>query len=139
MKPSWRAPAIAAAVSAILGSRAAAQNPQTSSEGPSFTSIGTYAIAFPVGDTHRFVPNVSWFGAGWEGQWLVRPYTAAGAAITVNDFFDATHGTTTFPSGAATGFQNRELLVVTVMGTGRWNPHHLLGRGGWLGLGAGGE
>ncbi|HEX4681084.1 MAG TPA: hypothetical protein VH277_00175, partial [Gemmatimonadaceae bacterium] len=62
------------------------QPPQEPAEEP-FTSIGSYAISFPIGDTHQFIPLVSWFGAGWEGQWLLRPRTVWGVAANINDFF----------------------------------------------------
>src|SRR3954466_1315470 len=104
-----------------------------------FTSIGSYSISFPVGDTHRFVHPVSWFGAGWEGQWPLRPETVWGVAANINDFFDATRGTTTFPQGAATGLQNRDLLLVSGTGTIRHFLRKTTNVRPYVGIGAGGE
>jgi hypothetical protein len=126
---------VAAALIVLAGGarRARAQDP---AEGQ-FTSIGTYAVSIPIGDTHRFVPVMSWFGVGWEGQWALRPRTNWGGSATINDFFDATDGTRTFPQGAATGLQNLDLLMVSAMG----NIHHFVGKssshGPFIGLGAG--
>ena len=106
---------------------------------PPFINIGSYAIAIPLGDTLDFVPNLSWFGANWEGQWRYKPKTSVGVSLGLQDFFDQTHGTTTFSSGAVTGQQSRELLLGTVMGIGRYYPGSTLGRGPYLGLGAGGQ
>lgn len=106
---------------------------------PPFINVGSYAIAFPLGDTHNFVPNVSWFGANWEGQWRYKPKTSVGVSLGLQDFFDQTRGTTTFSSGAVTGQQSRELLLGTVMGIGRYYPGPTLGRGFYAGLGAGGQ
>src|SRR3954464_11988518 len=102
----------AVAVATLLPSAARAQDPMGE---PDFTNLGSYSIAIPIGDTHRFTPGVSWFGAAWEGQWLMRPRTVAGASVTINDFYDVTHGTTNFSSGSATGLQSRDLLVVSAL------------------------
>src|SRR5437764_6495746 len=67
---------------------------------PPFMNVGSYAIAIPIGNTSNFVPNMSWFGANWEGQWRYKPKTSLGVTVGLQDFFDQTRGTTTFPSGA---------------------------------------
>lgn len=126
---------VAAALAAVAvgASRAAAQDPTDGQ----FTSIGTYQISVPIGDTHRFVPVMSFFGAGWEGQWPLHSRTNWGVSANINDFFDATDGTRTFPQGAATGLQNLDLLMVSGMG----NIHHFVGKstshGPFVGVGAG--
>ena len=130
-----RVAAAALAVAGIAGiaPRATAQEPADGQ----FTSIGTYAVSVPVGDTHRFVPQMSWFGVGWEGQWALRPRTNWGVSATINDFFDATNGTRTFPQGAATGLQNLDLLMVSVMGNVHRFVGHSSNHGPFVGLGAG--
>src|SRR6187551_3745865 len=86
----------------------------------SFINIGTYTIGFPVGDLHRYISPVSWLGTGWEGQWRYKNNMSKGISVGLHDFTDFSNGTTTFPRGAVTGSQVRELLVMTVMATGRW-------------------
>src|SRR4051812_37470686 len=93
--------------------RAGAQYPIATPEPvreENFTNLGSYSIAMPMGDTHRFTNGMSWLGIGWEGQWRVRARTVAGASLTLNHFYDETRGTTNFGSGAVTGFQHRDLL-----------------------------
>jgi hypothetical protein len=102
-----------------------------------FTSIASYSISIPAGDTRRFVNNPSWFGLNWEGAWTLTGSTSAGVAFGVQDFRDMSFGTTNFPSGAATGDQVRDLLIVTFMGTGRWFPFGVRLHRPYLGLGAG--
>src|SRR5438309_10420478 len=99
-------------LAALIPVAAHAQDPMGE---PDFTNLGSYSIAIPIGDTHQFTPGVSWFGAAWEGQWLVHPRTVAGAAVTINDFYDVTHGTTNFTAGSATGLQSRDLLGLTAL------------------------
>ena len=126
--------AFAAGLTAGVGRTSRAQDVD-----PPFINVGSYAIAFPLGDTHNFVPNVSWFGANWEGQWRYKPKTTVGVTLGLQDFFDQTRGTTNFSSGAVTGQQSRELLLGTLMGIGRYYPGPTLGRGPYVGLGAGGQ
>ena len=121
----------------ILGAPVAAARAQDAE--PEFINVGSYAIAFPLGDTHDFVPNTSWFGANWEGQWRYKPKTSVGVSLGLQDFFNQSRGTTTFSSGAVTGQQSRELLLGTIMGIGRYYPGPTLGRGFYLGMGAGGQ
>ena len=97
----------------ILGGPVAAARAQDAE--PEFINVGSYAIAFPLGDTHDFVPNMSWFGANWEGQWRYKPKTSVGVSLGLQDFFNQSRGTTTFSSGAVTGQQSRELLLGTIM------------------------
>ena len=127
--------AVVVAITASAGTAASAQDTTSSS----FINVGTYAIAVPFGDTHRFVSPMSWFGAGWKGQWRFHEHFAQGLSGSLQDFADMEGGTTNFPSGAVTGNQAREILMVTAMGTGRWYAGNTWGRGLYLGLGAGGE
>ena len=136
MKSKHFAVGVALAASIVVAPIAAARAQDAE---PPFINIGSYAIAIPLGDTHDFVPNLSWFGANWEGQWRYKPKTSVGVSLGLQDFFDQTRGTTTFSSGAVTGQQSRELLLGTVMGIGRYYPGSTLGRGPYLGLGAGGQ
>ena len=104
-----------------------------------YTNVGSYAFAVPLGDTHHMSPTVSLFGLAWEGQWLVRPRTAAGVAVTFNEFYDNTNGTTQFSSGAVTGLQTRALMLASVSAVGRWYVLGAAYRGAYLGLGAGAQ
>jgi hypothetical protein len=103
-----------------------------------FTSYASYSFSVPVGDTRQFLSSPSWMGVSWEGQWLLRSMTSAGVAIGINDFYDRSNRTTDFDGGSATGEQVRDLLVATLMGTGRWFPGGSAGRGFYLAIGAGG-
>lgn len=103
----------------------------------SFSAVTSYTFSVPLGDTRHFVTMPSWLGMNWEGAWMLNPHASGGLAFGVHDFNDASSGTTDFPSGSATGEQMRDLLVTTLMGTGRWYP---LGDGvhrPYIGLGAG--
>jgi hypothetical protein len=101
-----------------------------------FTSLTTWAVSIPTGDTKRFVPSTSWMGVAWEMQWN-QAKTSTGIEFGLHDFFDQSTGTTTFGSGAATGSQFRDLLVTTVLGTARWYPVSVAGIGPSLGIAAG--
>src|SRR3954462_5548388 len=90
---------LALAAMTALAHRASAQDQNGEL---AYTNIGSYAIAFPIGDTHRFIRNTSWFGASWEGQWRAGPTTTAGATVAINDFYNHTGGTTNFAFGSAT-------------------------------------
>jgi len=129
---TWRVVLAAATIATLRAAQAQAQ------EGPDFISIGSYAISIPFGDTHRYVGTPSWMGVTWDGLWPVRNRTWAGIELGINDFFNQDNGTTNFPSGSATGFQVRDLLVMSVMGTGRWYALKA-SHGPYLGLGVGGE
>ena len=82
-----------------------------------YINIGTYAISIPVNDTHRFIDQPSWFGMGWDGLWPYRSRYSRGLSFTVHDFSHTRTGTTNFPSGAVTGQQASELLMMTLLGT----------------------
>src|SRR3954470_8864188 len=125
--------AVAAAMS--LSTPASAQTPPPDT----YINIGTYALAIPVGDTRRFIAPVGIFGMGWDGQWLLHSHFSKGISFALNDFSDTRKGTTEFPSGAVTGHQASELLVMSLMGTARWYPGNNWGRGLYLGMGLGGE
>ena len=130
------ASAVVVAVAVSAATPASAQNPAPDS----YINIGTYTIGIPVGDTHRFInAPVGWFGVAWEGQWPFRSHLAKGLSFSLQDFSDSKAGTTTFPSGAITGHQNSELLMMALMGTVRWYPGIRWGHGLYLGMGAGGE
>jgi len=129
---TWCVVLAAATIATLRAAQAQAQ------EGPDFISIGSYAISIPFGDTHRYVGTPSWMGVTWDGLWPVRNRTWAGIELGINDFFNQDNGTTNFPSGSATGFQVRDLLVMSVMGTGRWYALKA-SHGPYLGLGVGGE
>ena len=101
-----------------------------------FTSLTTWAVSVPLGDTKRFVGSPSWTGITWAMQWN-REKMATGFELGLHDFYDQSTGTTTFGSGAATGSQFRDLLVTTAMATARWYPFGS-GRGPSLGIGGGG-
>ncbi len=101
-----------------------------------FTSLTTWAVSMPLGDTKRFVKSPSWTGITWAMQWN-REKMATGFEFGLHDFYDQSTGTTTFGAGAATGTQFRDLLVTTAMATARWYPFGS-GRGPSLGLAAGG-
>jgi hypothetical protein len=102
-----------------------------------FTAVTSYTLSLPLGDTRRFVTMPSWLGMNWEGAWMLNPHTSAGLAFGVHDFNNASTGTTNFPSGSATGQQLRDLLVTTLMGTGRWYPVAGRSHRPYVGLGAG--
>lgn len=102
-----------------------------------FTSLSTYAVSLPLGDTRRYIGLPSFLGMGWDGQWSMRNNTAVGVALGVYDFYNESFSTTNFPSGSATGDQLRDLLVASVLATGRWYPL-ADSRGPYLGIGAGG-
>ena len=127
--------AILVALSMSGSSSASAQD--TLSE--NFINIGTYTIGFPVGDLRRYTSPVSWLGTGWEGQWKYKENMSKGITVTLHDFTDLGHGTTTFPRAAVTGSQVREVVMMTVMGTGRWYYGNTWGKGFNVGLSAGGE
>src|SRR5690349_14875748 len=101
-----------------------------------FTSLTTWAVSMPLGDTKRFVKSPSWTGITWAMQWN-HEKPATGVEFGLHDFYDQSTGTTTFGAGAATGTQFRDLLVTTAMATARWYPFGS-GRGPSLGIGAGG-
>jgi hypothetical protein len=126
-------------VAVLLGAAAAgAQDYSYADYSGRFTNLATYGVSFPVGDTHSFISQTSWMGVGMEGQWRYRRTTTVGVAVAVYDFSDETDGTTNFSSGSATGEQFRDLVSVSLMGTGRWFPRGVAGRGPYLGIGAGG-
>jgi len=129
--------AVVVAVAASAAPPASAQNPAPDS----YLNIGTYTIGIPVGDTHRFInAPVGWFGVAWEGQWPFRsPHLSKGLSFTLQDFANAKGGTTNFPSGAVTGHQTSEILMMSLLGNVRWYPGEHWGRGLYVGLGAGGE
>ncbi len=128
--------AVVVALATSLSTSAIAQDTTADNN---FINIGTYSIGFPIGDTHRYIPQVSFLGTGWEGQWRYKSSMAKGISVGLHDFTDLSHGTTHFPSAAVTGSQVREILMMTVMGTGRWYMGNTFGRGFYLGLGAGAE
>jgi hypothetical protein len=117
--------------------RAEAQD-SVASEGR-FTNLATYGISFPVGDTHRYVPNTSWMSIGWEHQWGFTNHLAGSVGVALYDFYDRSDGTINFASGAATGEQQRDLLVTTLMGTGRWFAGRPGSKTPFVGLSAGGS
>ncbi len=128
---------VAAATAATgLVNRAGAQYPFGDDH---YTNVGSYSFAIPIGDTHRFTPDPSFLGLAWEGQWLVRPRTAAGLAVTFNEFYDNTRGTASFATGAVTGLQTRALMLASAMAVGRWYVHKAAYDGAYVGLGAGGQ
>jgi len=127
--------AVVVAVAASVSTPARAQDPDSS-----YINIGTYTIAFGVGDTRRFTQTLGWFGMGWDGQWPFRsPHLSKGLSFTLQDFANAKGGTTNFPSGAVTGHQTSEILMMSLLGNVRWYPGEHWGRGLYVGLGAGGE
>ena len=103
----------------------------------SFTAVTSYTFSVPFGDTRHFVTMPSWIGMNWEGAWMLSGHTSAGLAFGVHDFNESSFGTTDFPSGAATGQQMRDLLVTTLMGTGRWYLFADRTHRPYFGLGAG--
>lgn len=125
--------AVVVAIVTSAGTPARAQEPD------SYINIGTYTIAVPVGDTRRFVPPLGWFGMGWDGQWPFRAGLSKGLSFSLQDFADTRGGTTNFPSGAVTGDQTSQILMMTLMGNVRWYPGERWGHGLYLGLGAGPE
>jgi hypothetical protein len=76
---------------------------------------------------------------GWDGQWPYRSRFSKGVSFSLQDFADSRGGTTNFPSGAVTGHQVSEILMMSLMGTVRWYPGPRWGHGLYLGMGAGGE
>ena len=134
---------IAAAASLMLSAWVGAQETHPANEGsepreiPNFSSITSYVVSFPTGDTRDFITTPSWFGLGWEGAWAVRHNTAAGMAFSVHDFNHSSFGTTEYEWGASTGQHTRTLLAVTAMATGRWYPMAARTMRPHLGLAAG--
>ena len=102
-----------------------------------FSSLTSYVLSIPSGQTRDFVTAPSWFGMSWEGIWKTGRSTSAGVAVAVHDFSDETSGTTYFEWGAVTGQQMRSLTVASAMATGRWYPLVDRTRRLHLGLGAG--
>lgn len=102
-----------------------------------FSTLTTWAVSVPIGDTKRFVPSASWTGITWEMRWN-QTQTATGIELGIHDFYEQSTGTTTFGSGAATGTQFRDLLVTSLMGTARWFPMGAAGRGPSIGVAGGG-
>jgi hypothetical protein len=102
-----------------------------------FTSLTSYVLSIPSGDTRGFITTPSWLGLSWEGVWAVGRRKAVGFAFSVHDFNDVSSGTKNYSWGAATGQQTRNLLVTTLMATGRWYPLADRTRRPHLGLGAG--
>jgi len=127
--------AVVVALATSTGTPASAQNPPSDA----YINIGTYQVGIPVGDTRRFIAPVGLFGVGWDGQWPYRSHFSKGLSFTLQDFSDTKAGTTNFPSGAVTGHQASELLMMSLLGTVRWYPGMKWGRGLYLGMGAGGE
>jgi hypothetical protein len=102
-----------------------------------FSSISSYSLSVPFGDTRRFITTPSWLGLGWDLVWRLGERTSAGVAFSMHDFNDASSGTRNYDWGAATGQQMRDLVVTTVMATGRWYPLGSRTRRGHLGLSGG--
>jgi hypothetical protein len=102
-----------------------------------FSSLTSYALSFPTGDTRGFITTPSWLGLSWEGLWAVGRSAAAGMAFSVHDFNHDSFGTDNFEWGASTGQHQRTLLVTTAMATGRYYPKAPLTLRPYVGLGAG--
>src|SRR3954471_16318885 len=111
--------AFACAVIAAIATSAATPAGAQDTTSDSYINIGTYSVGFPVGDLHHFISPVSWFGTTWEGQWRYNDHFAKALNVGLHDFTDFSRGTTTFPAGAVTGPQVRELLVGTLMASGQ--------------------
>lgn len=130
----WRALLAAAAIAALCATPVKAQD-----DDADFISVGSYAVSIPFGDTHRYVGRPSFMGVTWDGMWPLQNRLWGGVQLGLNDFSNQDDGTTNFPSGSATGFQVRDLLVMSVLGTARWYAFGPTPRGPFIGLGAGGE
>ena len=87
-----------------------------------FSSLTSYALSIPTGDTRGFITTPSWLGLSWEGAWAVRHNFAAGMAFSVHDFNHDSFGTVDYEWGSSTGQHMRSLMVTTAMATGRWYP-----------------
>jgi hypothetical protein len=128
MRPFILAAAASIAVSAATGAQERVQN---------FSSLTSYAMSFPTGDTRGFITSPSWLGLSWEGMWAVGRGAAAGMAFSVHDFNHDSFGTVDYEWGASTGQHQRTLLVTTAMATGRWYPTAPRALRLHVGLGAG--
>jgi hypothetical protein len=98
-----------------------------------------YSVAIPLGDTPTYGPGSSWTGAAYEARWMSHPHTSIGALIGFNEFHRRESGTFDFPSGAVTGDQYRDLIVIPLLVTGAWylnsnpdDPRWYIGAGGGL-------
>ena len=87
-----------------------------------FSSLTSYSVSFPTGDTRDLLTSPSWLGLSWEGSWAVRANLAAGMAFSGHDFNHDSFGTIDYDWGSSTGQHTRELMVTTAMATGRWYP-----------------
>jgi hypothetical protein len=106
----------------VVGCLAACAPAGAQDDVQSFASLTSYVLSIPTGDTRRFITTPSWLGLTWEGVWAVGRRNAVGVALGVHDFNDASSGTTNYSWGAATGDQTRNLMVTSLMATGRWYP-----------------
>jgi hypothetical protein len=129
---------VTATAGLVIACRALAVAAQSPEPAPSFTSLATYAISFPLGDTRRFVATPSWAGAGWEGLWALSANLSAGFAVGMHDFYDHSFSTENFLSGSATGDQLRDLVLTTLMATVRWCPVGQRAVRPFVGVGSGG-
>ena len=116
------------AAGAAIGAQESVQN---------FSSLTSYAVSIPTGDTRGFITSPSWLGLSWEGVWAVGRNAGAGMAFSVHDFNHDSFGTVNYEWGASTGQHQRTLLVTTAMATGRYYPMAPLTLRPYVGLGAG--
>jgi len=69
----------------------------------------TWDIGMPVRDTHEFVHDLSWRGAGLEYRKFVMPEVSAGFSWHWNTFFETTGRTFRIENGHVSGTQDRRI------------------------------
>ena len=75
----------------------------------------TWDIGMPVGDTHDFVHDLSWRGAGLEYRKFVMPEVSVGFSWHWNTFFETTDRTFRIENGHVSGTQDRRIEASPIL------------------------
>jgi hypothetical protein len=99
----------------------------------------TYQLAFPIGETHQFISDISWRGIGLDLQYMVLPDVSVGFAFAWNVFYESTNQVIHFSNGLdVSGFQDRSLNIFPLLFDARYYPRLSTGKvQGFVGLGVG--
>ena len=74
-----RSAILLAAGSLVIGAPLAAQEPIEN-----YSSIASYVVSIPTGDTRQLLTRPSWVGVAWEGLWAMGQSTAAGVLLSLS-------------------------------------------------------